>query len=221
MKKNQDKRPRPHEENYSPFFDLSILDTNSMKMYFNYNKSIKRSQGIYVARQNLFSKLGILIILSQIAESQFCGYSLIYQNAKNKSDESTSESLFEYINNDIENDVYSVHKKSEKTLGYEFGNLIKTISVPKNIVTTSYKIIDNRNYLMHHCIAEKPTIIKNLSEIISLTRLINFTIAILNQLITQITSIFYESISNDFPMTGNALNKLQEIINEKLSNPLH
>lgn len=198
------------------YFDLSILTSESMKIY---EKSVAKfvdesTLTIESNRTNLYTQLGLLAIYSQFAERQFFIYAFLYEEFGKLSQIEIISRLQEIIIGG-ENMIMSILKSENQYTQFR-DSLIKfseTITLNENFMYLAHRAIDDRNYLIHHCVIGDPTLLYDKLKIKDMTIKAIYCNTILNQIYFETEKIFIKAITNNYPKIAIKLNELNKTIN--------
>ncbi len=218
MKKTCNKK-----RNYRYFFKLSVLSKKSNNLYERTVAQFINNTSLTVEnrREIMYKELGQLVINSQFAEKQFFRYASLFKGFKNQEHTEVISKLQDSIN-DIEKSLrtYTDIDEPYTLLREAFKDFSKLIPEKKSYIDLAYHSIDDRNYLIHHCIIENPMILYVEAEIIELTKKAIYCNALLFQIILEAEKYFNEIISAEFPEISKKYQELAKSVKESMSGML-
>lgn len=201
-------------------FKLSALSEKSTKIYKNtVEQLINNIPGILENRRNImYQELGKVAISSQFAEKQILKYAFLF-DAFSIHEQSEIISKLQDSINEVEEMIrnYVDKEKPDESFRDAFKLFSKLIPDEKNYINLGYLAIDNRNYLIHHCIIENPMHLYVEKEIIELTKKAIYCNALLSQIIFEADKYFNELLSRKFPLISKKYIEFSKSVYESIN----
>jgi len=217
------KKTYTKKRNNRYFFKLSVLSKKSNNIYKSTVAQFINNTSLTIEKRRaiMFKELGQVAINSQFAEKQFFRYAFLFDAFKNQEQAEVISKLQDSIN-EIDKTIKTFIDTEEPytQLRKALKDFSKLIPEKKSYIDLANHSIDNRNYLIHHCIIENPMLLYVEDEIIELTKKVIYCNALLIQIIYDAEKYFNEIISVKFPEISSKYQEFTKSVNKSMSDML-
>ena len=169
-------------------------------------------------RINLYTQLGLVAVHSQFTERQLFSYSFLMDSLIEQDISEIELKLQSFI----DDEKFRLKAYAERENPYsQFREALKyfnnSIPIDKKYVTLVENTIKNRDYLIHRCVIDNPTLIYDIEKIEDLTRKAIYCTTILTQITHKAEEYFMETITNKYPVIGEKLIELIKVVNTSIN----
>lgn len=217
------KKTYTKKRNNRYFFKISVLSKSSNNIYESTVAQFINNASLTIEnrRANMYEALGQVAINSQVAEKQFFRYAFLFDVFNNQEQAEVISKLQDSIN-EIDKTIKTFIDTEEPytQLRKALKDFSKLIPEKKSYIDLANHSIDNRNYLIHHCIIENPMLLYVEDEIIELTKKAIYCNALLIQIIYDAEKYFNEIISVKFPEISSKYQEFTKSVNKSMSDML-
>lgn len=207
-------------EDFEFYFDLSMLTKTSMNIY---EKTVAQfiNNDLFSldnCRTNMFTQLGLVVVHSQFAERQILLYSFLFDSFSELNPSEVSSKLQDIISDEkLRLKAYTERENPFSQFREAIKYFNDSIPTDEKYLDLVEKTIKDRDYLIHRCVIDNPTLLYDREKIVELTKKAIYCKTLLTQIIYEANKYFMEAISDKCPEIAEKLIELIKSVSESIN----